>query len=99
MLSLFVSPDAETDLDDIWTFVASRDALVADRLVDSITNQFELFQTMPNSGRQRNELRAGLRSFPVGRFLIFYQLTEDTVEIVRVLHSARDIPSFFGDVH
>ena len=99
MLSLFISPNAEADLDDIWSFVASRDALVADRLIDAITNQFQMFREMPDAGRQRNELRVGLRSFPVGSFLIFYQRTENTIEIVRVLHGARDIPSLLGESH
>jgi ParE toxin of type II toxin-antitoxin system, parDE len=30
-------------------------------------------------------------------YLIFYQPTSEKLEIVRVLHSARDIPSLFGE--
>lgn len=33
----------------------------------------------------------GLRSFPVGKYLIFYRLIDGGLEIVRVLHGARDI--------
>ena len=42
MLLLSISPDAENDSDDIWTFVASRDALVVDRLINAIFNQFHI---------------------------------------------------------
>lgn len=46
-------------------------------------------------GRLRDELTEGLRSFPVGRYVIFYRIVQDGVEIVRVLHGARDLDSIF----
>jgi toxin ParE1/3/4 len=50
---------------------------------------------MPVIGRTREELSHGLRSFPFGRYVIFYRLNEYGVEIVRVLHGARNIPPLF----
>jgi toxin ParE1/3/4 len=41
-------------------------------------------------GRARPELSAGLRSWPVGRYLVFYEPREDGINDVRVLHGARD---------
>ncbi|WOH80327.1 type II toxin-antitoxin system RelE/ParE family toxin [Bradyrhizobium sp. BEA-2-5] len=32
-----------------------------------------------------------IRSFPVGNFVLFYEAFRNGVEIVRVLHGARDI--------
>lgn len=49
-------------------------------------------------GRDRSNLAANLRSFPVKSFVIFYRPANDTVEIVRVLYGARDIESIFRDV-
>jgi toxin ParE1/3/4 len=46
-------------------------------------------------GRERNELVPGLRSFPIGRYMIFYEPLPDGVVIVRVLHGARDIDTQF----
>lgn len=48
-------------------------------------------------GRAREELAASLRSFPFGRYVIFYVPIEDGIDVVRVLHSARDIDAIFGD--
>ena len=42
----------------------------------------------------------GLRKFLIQRFdvLIFFRIDADMIEIIRVLHGARDIPSLFvGD--
>jgi toxin ParE1/3/4 len=62
------TPQADSDLDDIWYYVATSSGNVdtADRLVDSITYRFDLLATHPNIGRAREDLRSGLRSFPVG---------------------------------
>jgi len=63
------APEADLDLDGIWFYVATKSDStdIADRLVDSITDRFFLLASQPYLGRARNEdLRAGLRSFPVG---------------------------------
>jgi toxin ParE1/3/4 len=48
-------------------------------------------------GRARGELAPDLRSFPYGRYVIFYAPIEDGIDVVRVLHSARDVDAAFGD--
>jgi toxin ParE1/3/4 len=50
---------------------------------------------MPQLGRRREELSPRLRSFPVGRYVIFYRPLENGIEIARVLHGARDFPPLF----
>ena len=42
-------------------------------------------------GRARDELERGVRSSPFGRYVIFYMPGDSGIDIVRVLHSARDI--------
>jgi toxin ParE1/3/4 len=65
---------------------------IADRLVDSITDRFYLLGTHPNIGRARDEdLRPGLRSFPVGEYAIIYRIDHEDVLILRVLRGNRDI--------
>ncbi len=46
---------------------------------------------------RRAELAADLRSFPFGRYVIFYAPIEDGIDVVRVLHGARDIDAVFGE--
>lgn len=84
---------ADADLDDIWWYVArnSGSAELAGRLIDSITDRFYLLSKHPNLGRLRPDLRAGLRTFAVGQYLILYRVEgEDDVLILRVLHGKRD---------
>lgn len=79
---------AARDLLEIWVYVAEQDAQAADRLLDKIDNACQALADMPGMGRQRNELLAGLHSFPVGSYLIYYRVIPDGIEIMRVLHGA-----------
>ena len=89
-----LAPEAEGDLDEIWLFTAKESGSVesADRLIDSITERFLLLARHPHLGRARDtDLRPGLRSFPVGRYIIVYRVAGDDVLILRVFSAARDI--------
>lgn len=98
MPTLIVSPLAEEDLEEIWSFVAERDVEAADRLIDEITGRFDHLLAYPEAGRARHELLVSLRSLPVKRYVIFYQPTDDGVEIFRVLHGSRDVQGEFDSL-
>jgi toxin ParE1/3/4 len=90
---------AGSDLNEIWYYVATKSGSldVADRLIDSITDRFTLLARYPNIGRARDEdLRLGLRSFPVGEYVIMYRIQAEDVLILRVLRGSRDIEALFG---
>ena len=65
---------------------------IADRLIDSIAERFYLLACHPHIGRRRDEdLRPGLRSFPVGEYVIIYRFEREDVLILHVLRGSRDI--------
>jgi toxin ParE1/3/4 len=93
------TPQADSDLDEIWYYIAikSRSVEIADRLIDSVTDRFFLLASHPNVGRPRDEdLRPGLRSFPVGEYVIIYRIQDEDVLILRVLRGSRNIEALFG---
>lgn len=95
-----LSSQAEADLDDIWYYTAtqSNSIKIADRLIDSISERFLLLADYPHIGRRRDEdLRPGLRSFPVGAYVIFYRLEGTEVLILRVVRGSRDLEALFRD--
>lgn len=94
-----LSLEAESDLDAVWYYTAteSGSADIADRLVESIASRFLLIQLHPQIGRNRDEeLRPGLRTFPVGNYLIVYRSDGDEVLILRVLRGSRNIDGLLG---
>jgi toxin ParE1/3/4 len=88
-------PLAEADLDDIWWYIAQDNPEAADRLLDRIEEKCRALAQFPEMGIGREELMPGLRSVPVGNYLVFYLPIERGVEIVRILPGMRDVDAFF----
>jgi toxin ParE1/3/4 len=93
-----VSKETEQDLDEIFVYWARNAGLgVADRTVETIEERFALLGDFPNAGRKRDEIGPGVRSFPVGEFVIYFRKSRRAVEIIHVLHGPRDQRSAFRD--
>ena len=77
-----VGPQAETDLDDIWLYVAKESGSmdVANRLIDSITDRFLFLSTFPYAGRARDE---------------DFGVEAEDVLIRRVVHGRRNLEALF----
>ena len=48
-------------------------------------------------GREREELAPGLRSFPFGRYVVFFLPLEGGIDVVRVMHGSIDIEERFHE--
>jgi toxin ParE1/3/4 len=91
-------PRAEQDLNDIEEELAKRySPQVATKFIQAANETWDLLENMPEVGaprRYRNRKLLGLRMWPMRRFekyLVFYRALERSVDVVRVLHSSRDI--------
>jgi toxin ParE1/3/4 len=47
----------------------------------------------PNIGKDRSEIREGLRSFLYEKHIVFYRSHDDYIRVVRILNSHRDLPN------
>ena len=103
MARFTVSPEAEHDLDEIHAYIFGDNPDAADRVLEAALATFEDLAKMPGMGRPRTFTHSGLsglRSFRIEGFrnhLIFYRPVTDGVEIVRVLHGARDLDALFSE--
>ena len=94
-------PEARQDLVEIADYLAQDSLSPSDRFLEAADKTFEFLGSMPDIGspwESENPALAGLRVWPVSgfkRYLVFYRSTEDSIQIVRVLHAARDIESIF----
>jgi toxin ParE1/3/4 len=83
---------------EIWLYVARDSPAAADRLIDRFDEHLDILARAPLIGRGADEFSPGLRSFPVGNYLIFFRPIDDGIALVRLLHAARDItPEFFDE--
>lgn len=90
-----ISRPAQRDLLEILEFIARDNPVAALEQIESIEEKCQVLADRPDMGFPRDELLPSLRVWPMGRYLIFYRQMNEDIEIVRVLHSARDIPKLF----
>jgi len=90
------------DIEDIVLFIAQDSPKSAQAFRETLEQTCALLADMPDMGAARdfeNPLLAGIRLWPLKRFekyLLFYRTPGDTVEIIRVVHGARDLPALFS---
>lgn len=89
-------PRARADLLEIGDYIAEDSPARARAFVESLKERCLALAEFPQMGNQRQELKEGVRSLTLGRYVIYYRV-EASVEIIRILHSARDIHSA-GDI-
>jgi toxin ParE1/3/4 len=95
-MSYRISPRADADLDEIWTYIAQDNPRAADRMEQALHEAMEQLGRMPGLGHRRSDASDRYRFWSVGRYLIAYRVEKKTVHVVRVLHGSRDIRRFLG---
>jgi toxin ParE1/3/4 len=85
------------DLGEIRNHIAQDHPTVAARFVTAIRARCRLLAEQPHIGRERPELRQGLRSFAIRTYVIFCRIIGNTVEIVSVVHGSRAIDALFRE--
>jgi len=88
-------PKARHDLKEVYRYIAEFNPRAAAATLRNINAKAELLAASPQMGQAAHELAANLRRFPVGNFLIFYAPTDHGIDVIRVLHGARDIDALF----
>lgn len=85
--------EASRDLEKIVRWLGARDSAAATRWIDRIETACWRLAKNPQTGPLRPDLSARLRFFPLGNYLLFYRESSEGVEVIRVLHAARDYGS------
>lgn len=86
-------PLAREDLLEIWEFIAEDNEAAADRTLDRIESALRSIASNPHMGRARPELRPGVRSFPVGSYILFYRAMADCIGPVMAGSRAASTPA------
>ena len=91
MAEVIILPLAEADLEDVWTSIAFDSPKAADRMVERILKSISALEQFPEMCQLRPELGTGIRLLVEKPYIVPYRITtKSVVEIIRVLHGARD---------
>ncbi len=88
---LVIAPAAKIDLKDIYQYgLRQWGQTQSDNYLKNIKDRFWSLTEQPLMGSERTELLPGARSLPIESHTVFYRVTSDTVEIIRILHDRQD---------
>jgi len=99
-LSLYRSQDFNADFDQQYRwYLEQAGEDLAERFLAAVLATLKTLAVQPDLGRRRKFRHPALRKLcsfrvnpPFNRILIFYRVTNNTVEAWRLMHGARDLP-------
>lgn len=98
----FYSPKAEKDLNAIAGYILEQDPEAALHFVDTVEKTCKQLAEVPGMGRAFLVAHAELQDMrmmrvgkPFHAYLIFYREGQSCIEVLRIIHGARDYPHLF----
>lgn len=91
-MKIQVSKEARQDLKEISRYTKENHGIEADRKYrEKINAKLDLLSRQPKAGPNRESVAKGLRSIVAEHHTLFYRVKEDIIQVVRILHTSRDI--------
>jgi toxin ParE1/3/4 len=91
MAQVLKSPRTQADLEAILEELESKSPRAAERFAASVDRKCAALGSTPELGRVREDILPGLRSTLVGKYVLFYRIRGEVVEVLRLLHGRRDL--------
>jgi toxin ParE1/3/4 len=91
----YFSPASREDLREILDRIAIDKPGAALRHVEKLEDACRALARNPELGTARDDLMAGVRIWSVGNYAIFFRSAQDGIEVIRVVHGARDFDAIF----
>lgn len=93
MSSFTLAPEVHQDLAAVWDYIGVEKCspAAAHHVVERLFEAFASLARQPLLGEQRDDLGANVRAFVIRPYVVLYRPITNSVQIIQVVHSARDI--------
>jgi toxin ParE1/3/4 len=95
MIPVRFTPEARADLREIALRIADRNPVRALTYADEIEARANRLGEFPRAGPPRPQWGEYIRIAVHGKYLIVYRVRDETVQILRIVHGARDLDTLF----
>jgi toxin ParE1/3/4 len=93
---LVLTEPAIADFKQIADYIATQSSLAqAERFIKNINQKFTRIAQFPMLGKSRSDLFPGWRSLSFESYLILYAVSDERIEIARIVSGYRDLRSLF----
>ena len=97
MNQYIISTEAIRDMEQILDYLANTNINAGEKFLEVFSKKCRYLTEFPLMGRSYREIRPYLRGLPMKNYIIFYRLTEQGLEIMRVVKGERDLDALFSE--
>ncbi|MEB3233017.1 MAG: type II toxin-antitoxin system RelE/ParE family toxin [Leptolyngbyaceae bacterium] len=94
-MNFILAPSAIADLEDISNYFLERNVEAGERLFQKFNKRFQSLTQFPNLGKPYPSLHPNIRGLLEQNYIVFYQVSPEAVEIVRIIDARRNILELF----
>ncbi|NJL03246.1 MAG: type II toxin-antitoxin system RelE/ParE family toxin [Spirulinaceae cyanobacterium RM2_2_10] len=95
MRDYIISPLAIQDLQAIVDYFATFSVPAGEAFLAKFAVWCQKLRGFPAIGKRYDGLRLGLRGVLIDDYIVFYRVTDEAIEIVRVVSGRRDLAALF----
>ncbi len=92
-----IAPLALQDLNEITAHFATTNVSAGEKFITQFEQKCRYLQSFPLIGRSYNWIYQDLRGVPLQGYIIFYRVTEEQLEILRVVSGRRRLELLFKE--
>jgi toxin ParE1/3/4 len=92
-----IALEASQDLNAISDYFVSRNINAGERLLEEFNQKCVKLLQFPNMGKSYAAIRPWLRGIPLDGYIIFYEVGEDEITILRVVSSRQNLETLFDE--
>ncbi|MBD2576764.1 type II toxin-antitoxin system RelE/ParE family toxin [Oscillatoria sp. FACHB-1406] len=96
MKRLLVTLDASRDLSEISDYFLEQSVEAGEHFVEGFEKKCKYLAQFPYFGRSYFDISPDLRGITWMNYIIFYQIFDDRIEILRVISGYRDLEEIFN---
>lgn len=97
MTRLVITRAASRDLADISDYFLAQSVEAGDRFVEQFDQKCQYLARFPYIGKSYAFISEDLRGTPLMGYIIFYQVVDEGIEILRVISGYRNIEQVLGE--
>ncbi len=90
-MRLRLTPRAAADIEGIALYIAAESPRAALAVTDAIERRLQQLTSHPYSGAPRDDIGTGVRHLAAGKYLAFYRVKAEDIEVLRVIHGKRRV--------
>jgi toxin ParE1/3/4 len=92
-----IALEASQDLNAISDYFVSRNIDAGERLLQEFNQKCVKLLQFPNMGKSYATIRPSLRGIPLDEYIIFYEVIEDEITILRVVNGRQNLENLFDE--